>query len=131
MMSLDCFNCLNPCNISEVMCFSDNKAVNTLVNIIIIVLSACGLTLLIAGALCTYTTVKLSSGVNCESVYVAGLLISAFVVIIFLFVLIGCLTNYGFNNLQNVPRTQTVKQGKLNQDKVTKYKRSPLTVAVV
>lgn len=132
MTSLDCPSC----NISDLLCDFNNKTFNTIVNTIIIVLSACGLILLIAGALCTYTTVKLSSGVNCESVYVAGLLISAAIVMMFLFSLIACLASYGFDNVQNGPKPlqsgqEKSGQGKLNQGKVTKYKNSPLRVVVV
>jgi len=114
------------------MCDFNNKTINTIVNTIIIVLAACGLILLIAGALCTYTTVKLSSGVNCESVYVAGLLITAFIVIMFLFSLIACLASYGFDNVQRAPNANHLKQEKLShQGKVTKFKQSPLRVVVV
>lgn len=128
MSAFDCFNSAS-CSLSDLLCDFNNKTVNTIVNTIIIVLAACGLILLISGALCTYTTVKLSSGVNCESVYVAGLLITASIIMMFLFSLIACIASYGFNNIQ---RSKPVKQEKLShQGKVTQYKHSPLRVAVV
>ena len=128
MSAFDCF----ACNIGDLLCDFNNKTFNTIVNTIIIVLAACGLILLISGALCTYTTVKLSSGVNCESVYVAGLLITASVIMMFLFSLIACIATYGFNNIQRTQNATPVKQEKLShQGKVTQYKQSPLRVAVV